>query len=690
MAGEHTPRGNPCDCGIAVTAHRPAHIPRLWPICTCGAYAASHRVKHPYRGDGPTCEKCGLIRERHLAPSPADSEYRLDYVGIDGEGVNRNPHKYILLCASAHDGRRWHIEDTNGLKTVHCLNWILETLDNCRVFSYGFGYDITMLLRDCPDDVLYRLLRPTLRYQRGKLKPVMWRGYSLNWLQGKLTIARKKQRVAIWDILKFFQQGFVKSLKEWDLITEAEAKVMQDMKDKRSRFRVSQLPKMRTYCYSECQKLAMLAQRLIKAHKDAGLTLKGYYGPGSTASVMLSKMRVLDYVKDPPPHMKRAIACAFFGGRFEHSFMGVVKPVYSYDISSAYPYHAYFLPCLKHGRWRHVANYVDRAISSCTTALVRYTYRGKPSDTWAPFPHRDAKGNICYPIRNRGWSWLPEIRAARGMGDLQLQEAWVYETDCSCQPFKLISEYYRQRSILGKDARGKVVKLAINSGSYGKIAQSKGPNPKYQNWIWAGLVTSGTRGQLLTAMSHARNQRDIIGVATDGVFSRRRLQLPGPRDTGTSDLAKALGGWEEKEHPHGILFLKPGIYLDLVSEEDLQAEGSETPYELIIKARGIGRKSIQEERRAIAEAFERGDTSYRIEVERFHGAKSSIGPKGRRPRFGSWTKMPIDIAFRCMNRREEDLGLLERNGESHPYDASLVTSEGLKAKLHRDISYEQP
>lgn len=695
MAGEHIPRGTPtCECGVLALDHRPGHLPRHWPICDCGALAKNHRVKHPYKGDGQNCSHCYLERRNHISQGPSHaSSYRIDYVGIDGEGIGRRPHKYVLLCAAAADGRRWMLEDVQGLSSLRMLHWIVSTLDNCRVFSYGFGYDITHLVRDLPDESIYRLLRPHLRYEDGKLRPIRWHGFQLDWLQGRLTIEHKRRRVVIWDILKFFQQSFVASLKDWGI----DVRHIEVMKAKRASFTAKDMPELRQYCPTECGQLAELARKLLTAHKNAGLVLKSYYGPGSTASVALGQMKVKEFQSDPPEDMLDPIARAFFGGRFEHSHMGIVKPVYAYDISSAYPYHAYQLPCLAHGKWRWVTRNVEKHLRSCTAALVRYQYRGKTSDVWAPFPHRDLKGNTCYPYANQGWAWLSEYQAAKPFGRVLTDGAWVYNSGCDCRPFAKLAEYYRARVALGKDAQGRVLKLAINS-VYGKLAQSRGHNPPYQNWIWAGMITAGTRAQVLHAIPNTFRRGDIVGIATDGLFSASKLNLARPGDTGTSDLAKPLGGWEEKVYPEGVLFLKPGIYLPLKGPAHMFEGNDAEPCEKCgldkddhpaVKARGVGRKKLTEQRDLIVKAWGKGAKGWTVEVERFFGAKSSINPRRRLPRFGQWDTMPINVAFECPNRTDT-MGLLKRVGMSHPYDPARVTIDDVVAQMHEDISYEQP
>jgi hypothetical protein len=46
--------------------------------------------------------------------------------------------------------------------------------------------------------------------------------------------------------------------------------------------------------------MAELARKLTEAHQAAGLKLKSYYGAGSSAAAMLSKMGILQKIVKPP------------------------------------------------------------------------------------------------------------------------------------------------------------------------------------------------------------------------------------------------------------------------------------------------------------------------------------------------------------------------------------------------------
>lgn len=678
---DHRPRAIPlCTCGVAAVDHRPKHNPSAWPICECGAAAVRHRVRHKPSHNGH-CE-CGLPVTQHLLRSPSEQgkEYTHEFVGVDGEGLGRNPHRYVLLAAGNDAGTHWYTEDTRGLSTVQCLDFFLG-LPKCRLFSYAFGYDLTKILQDLDNESLYTLMRPSLRHRSGWERrkgpePVSWEGYELNFLNGRFSVRKDRKLKVIWDVFKFYQCAFVTALERWNV---CDTDYIARMKLRRGQFTMAEYDEIKRYCFTECTMLARLVKRLVNAHNDAGLTLQSYYGPGSTASVALRHMGIRDLRGRQPEDMKDPVARAFFGGRFEHRVIGMVKgPVYGYDISSAYPYQLYQMPCLHCGEWYYTRR--ARDLTSATTALVSYEYAGKPKDAWAPFPVRDKNGTICFPYRARGWTWLPEYMAAkRHFGNVTFRGAWVYETACQCVPFDTVARYYRRRYELGKDAAGIVLKLAMNS-IYGKLAQSTGMAPPFQSWVWAGLVTSGTRAMILDLMAAAPRKSDILAIATDGVFSKRRLDCPKPVDTGTFDLDKPLGGWEEKVYSQGVFFVKPGMYFS----PELDAE--------VIRARGVGRRALLENRAAIISAFQRGERSTEVSgVARFFGLKSCISPTRKRsPLYGEWRDdLRLKVDFSCPNRMP-DMRLKKTDYESYPYRKSQLNREKEQAITEDVIDYEQP
>jgi hypothetical protein len=403
--------------------------------------------------------------------------------------------------------------------------------------------------------------------------------------------------------------------------------------------------------------MAKLARKLTEAHEDAGIPLTNYYGAGSTASSMLKQMGIKELRGNPPDDMKEAIAGAFFGGRFENSIIGPIPgEVWSYDISSAYPYELCFLPCLLHGSWKYTKRRND--LEKATAALVQYRLRRPTKDgyTWGPFPFRLKDGSIAFPIQSDGgWVYLDEYLEGESLfPEVQFKEAYILVQDCDCKPFEKIPQYYRERVKLGKEAKGIVLKLGMSS-CYGKLAQSLGDNPPFQSWIWAGMITSGCRAQILRMASRLSSLDQLLMVATDGIYTRERVSdLPRPLDTGTYDLPKPLGGWEEKRVSQGIFAARPGIYFPLHPTDKELKE---------VRARGIGKSVLFECWNKIVEAWNDGKPTVTIDeygngkrLSRFVGAKSAIAKVGdeyrRTKSYGQWVHRPIEMSFNPLPKRE--------------------------------------
>ena len=716
---------------------------------------------------------------------PSDEKQKY-YVGIDGEGRDfkigkdgkrEGDHRYTLLAWSDADGIECgYVENDTGLSTVECFDFLLTIPNRAKSFAYAFNYDLTKMFTDVDNESLFKLFRPELRKRPASSQkfgpfPVPWiprfagqadqkeehPGYLLN-LQGtKFTIecpVTKRRRV-IWDVFKFFQSKFTSALIDWKVATEAELTFMSEMKAKRSGVEWKDQSKedVRKYCLDECAKMATLAKSLVDAHDDVGLKLKTFYGAGSTGGLVLKKMGIDKEKRNALPEMHEAIACGFFGGRFENSVIGEVEgPLWSYDISSAYPYETTFLPCLQCGRWELTQKRSD--LSKARVALVHYGLgKAPPGLSWGPFPFRMRNGSICYPVESGGgWVWDKEfVEGERIYPHVEFKEAWIYISNCKHQPFRAVPEYYLQRLKIGKEGKGIVIKLGINS-VYGKLAQSLGDAPPFQCWIWAGIITSGTRAQILRALSMLKDPANLLMVATDGICSRERLVLPEPVETNTGILLdccdksvtcdhsvkkikKPLGGWEEKEVNKGVFFVRPGIYFPLnPTEKELKT----------VRARGVGRAVMYNAWRLLVAAFEDGQDKITLaEVERFCGAKSSISVsrlpgvpvdeqlitdvegilfRGKRVawdklvftrshQFGEWIKRPVDLSFNPEPKREKVLGPAvypagRGGGNPHtrilqvrkfpmdmpstPYNRSLESQEALMLKSLNEEMLEQP
>lgn len=649
----------------------------------------------------------------YRAENPAEKEKRIDrIIGIDGEGQGRRPHLFTYLAASDASGEEvYEVEDREGLSTEACLDLILGIPERCLVMSYAFQYDLAKILKDVPDKKLYRIFHEETRARivRGRVvyDPEEWNGYQIDYLNRRFSVQKKKKRIVVWDIFRFFQERFVETLKKWKIGTPEELAEMQAMKEKRSEFDKQDFDSIKRYCQSECRKLATLARALIDVHIDADLELQSYFGAGSTSTVLLKKMNVQEYRGEIPEEMRHPIACGFFGGRFENSFTGAFRRrVRNNDISSAYPYHATFLPCLACGSWKRVTGKrLDREIERADLALIHWTSDAIPigDRAWGAFPVRapsvkheghQVGGSIMFPIGGAGgWTWKAEWLAGRDMNpSYRATEAWVYRTDCDHKPFAEMPIYYLARLALGKEARGQPFKLGPN-GVYGKLAQSVGVEPPFQSWIWASNITSGCRAQLLEAVKLAADPWDVLMLATDGVWSKTELSLPPPRDTGTSKPGPPLGGWEEKIIDNGVFCVRPGIYFPLNPTEKQTKE---------VRARGLGKKILYEQWRNIVQAWDRGEKKIIVSgLERFVGAKSALTRDSKKrvtrsPDYGEWISHEVEVSFSPFPKRRRIMsdGRLEPwaylGWESEPYDPALESPEAKLLSIAEMIAEEQP
>lgn len=560
------------------------------------------------------------------------------WVGIDGEGIGRTPHRYVMLGSS--EGTM--IERKGGLTTIECLDYLLGfATKDVRVCGYYLSYDWTMILRDLPDEKLYLLLRPDLRARpesEGKgFDWIEWKGYRLHWLAHAMWISggkgKKKRSLVVWDLGRYYQGPFVGALKDWGIAPEVQDRIAK-MKDKRATFAWKDRKRIREYCLSECKALAELATCLERSHTEAGIHPRGWHGPGSTAGALLAREGISEKRGSHPPAVLHAAQIAYVGGRAEIACSGHIKrPVFGYDISSAYPYHASTLPCLQHSRWYRVKR--ERALETSTDAIVGGEIDRCAAD-WGPLPVRLRNGSIVFPRGGaRGYWYRDEWLQARSWSKTRLRfdHAYVLRCECECQPFRFLVDVFAERIRVGKNTgAGRILKLAANS-AYGKLAQNAG-NGQYTSRIWAGMITSGCRAQVLALMNDHKRLDSVVMVATDGVFSTEE------RETGPI----VLGGWERKDFPEGVTLVRPGIYWS----------GGK------LRARGLGRENLQTGRDALLHALDQGEERVTLSPRvAFGSAKSTItrardGEFRRSKYYGAWHEIPTRVSLLPGPKRTAD------------------------------------
>ena len=615
-------------------------------------------------------------RERRAAQRKAPKEF----IGVDGEGGNvGGSHIYNLLTIG-----NLNLVGKPSLTTHECLRTIASLPNDYIYVSYYFDYDVTMILRDLDQSVIQELLdRDSRTYgDRHVTVPITWNEFDIEYMPNKEFRVRYSggNWVVINDVSSFFQCSFLKAITDWNIGTPEERKLIEEGKASRSEF--MELAQS-TVDYNALE--IRLLQELMSSYRDVfyelGIRPWKWQGPGQIATAVFKKYEVTKN-KDLALEEDFLIAAqsSYYGGWFEVSRFGLLEmPLWNYDINSAYPYAMLALPCLEHGQW-------VKTNDPHGLYLAHISWEGNTDMPWHSFPHRNKHGNISHPAIGSGWVWSHEIEQALPGDDYTIDTAWMYVRDCNCEPFNFVRTLYELRKSLGKNSKGMALKTAINS-LYGKLAQSIG-NPSYSNPVWASLITSHCRAQILSAMR--TNPSAIVMVATDGIYSTEPLDVP---------VSNQLGDWEMEEY--GSMFIiQPGVY---VADGMLRA----------VKSRGTAKRIIIERLDDIISNWESfvsmygvdewnfllKNTATDIKIDRFMSLRIANARRNYRENVGQWIVDPKRLKFDWSAKRAieggvvMDMSILTRplvsDGviESVPYDKNIG---GLTDFALNDMIKDQP
>jgi hypothetical protein len=439
--------------------------------------------------------------------------------------------------------------NTEQLTTKECLEFILSLPATHIIVGFALTYDVEMWLRGVSDKSS-NPEKPSLMERLMKYQSVWFHGYRLHYIPKKIfTVTKYKgtKKLAsrtIYDSFGFFQSDFKTAIRSWHVGTEEEWKFIDRMKDTRSTFGPI-TEEVKTYNRMEGVHGIQLFQRVRAEYTKLELRVPRPVGAGSIASAMFRKHDVLQYYPKYDLLPTEIMLSAFIGGRFDLSRVGFVGNVFEYDINSAYPHIARNLPCLRCGQYVVARHYEPEPHSLW---LVRWKNNGT---RWSPFPYRTDNGNIRYYENGVGWYYDAEVASALlHDSSIEVIGGYRFERNCNHRPFQFLEDYYyrRQELKIAHDFGEKILKLGCNS-VYGKLAQSKGKHPPFQQLIWAGLITSGTRAMLIQGIQ--QNPDAIVKVATDALFSTVPLQLP------LDELV--LGCWKT-EILEDLLVLGNGVY----------------------------------------------------------------------------------------------------------------------------------
>jgi DNA polymerase type B, organellar and viral len=508
---------------------------------------------------------------------------RAPFVGCDGEGMTiAGCHKYTLFRMG--DRELIH-NDQRRLTSPELLSFILDHPNKTDILvGFAFEYDVTSILIDLPAERRAHLIATyQQKHAPGEKRKdggkrwtwVDFEGYGrfgINWLaRNHLKVCRPSSNPknpngadratirTICDTWGFFAMSFLKSIQAWDVGREHWATI-EAHKNERADF-AAMTPEIRRYNEIECDLLSQMMGKFRTVCFEADIRPKTWNGAGKIAAFLHHQngtLRAKQLAKLAPAGLIRMAHAGYYGGRFEITRVGLIaQTVWEQDINSAYPDAMRSLPCLDHGAWRWTNGAVLAASppGSIYICPIRFSHPREQFLCGLPF-RAEKDGRLSWPRFGNGVYWSPEIRSAEKLGaTCEHRAGWLYEKRCDCHAFKWVETRYAQRKALPKP-RDEPLKRGINS-LYGKLAQRIG-EPPFANPIWAGLTTAATRAKLNAAIAAADDPRDVVMLATDGVYSLKPLKLK---------AGGGLGQWGVKDFP-SLFVVQPGLYWPPRSGDD--------------------------------------------------------------------------------------------------------------------------
>lgn len=442
------------------------------------------------------------------------------------------------------------------------------------------------------------------------------------------------ESVVIYDVFGFFQKSFVGALKEFKIATEDELEEIERMKLQRGNFKLDDLDSILHYNMKECELLVRLMELVSDRLESIGLKLHSWHGAGAVAAALLNKKKVKKHVNKPEGEEHHlAVMSAYFGGRINCAKVGEFGKVYGYDIISAYPSIMKNLASLQ----GMIERETDSFIPDYPYAVYHVKWNIDRRHKITPFPFRSKDGKIDYPYCAEGYYWYYEVNEALKQfpGQIEIVKGYVFENiGVDSRPFEFIGQMFEERKTLkaNGDMAQLCIKLGLNS-LYGKTAQGigyRGQPPPFQCYIYAGMITSGTRAMMLSAAM--QNEESVISFATDGIVTQTPLDL---------NLTNSLGNWELTEYESAFL-IKPGFY-QLTEAVDTSPKWHPplTPHKHMKKVRGFPPSAIDFDVLRAAWKKDGLNAVVKVVVRNFIGMKSR---SVNRP-WLSWMESPKAINY---------------------------------------------
>jgi len=361
------------------------------------------------------------------------------------------------------------------------------------------------------------------------LNEIKHRNYKIKLINGKfLTITKNKRSITFYDIYGFFRKPLIETVKTW---LHQDINIITDTND---------LELYKANASKECKYIALLGEKLTKELSNVGINLRSFYGASAIASWLLSKSKAKNEFhnynnpRTLAPELNKAVMQAFYAGRGEQFKLGTFNNINVYDINSAYAYAILDLPVLL----RKPVFTTDFQTNPFSVWYCEFDFTSLSDCLYFGYlPTRNKRTNHTgFYSSGKGYYWYSEIRfVLDNFPDcIKVKHGFVLPEYTKAEFTLAVNALYNTRKQLQaeKNPLEKVIKIGLSS-LYGKFCQHNGKG-FYNNFFYAGFITSHTRAMLLEATKGF--EKETICFLTDAIHTTANLPLPLNDDIGSYKL----------------------------------------------------------------------------------------------------------------------------------------------------------
>lgn len=510
----------------------------------------------------PNFKKKNLLLPEKLEFKPIDASelsIKPNFIGLDTETFAKNGNM-ICLCNSKNKDVLYG--SPKELPTIHqVIDYLAKLKEDKHTYfiTWNLKFDASVILK-CFDEKILEKFYYGLEEEKYRIEI---KDLKITYLHKKcLTFTTKNKSIKIYDAMQFFTGAGKKGKSSLDAVAEVYLGKQKEYngkyKDKKFPDDIlndkKELDEVIKYCIKDCQLTKQLMDIWVEAfYNNFNFYPNAFYSAGYLTSQLFKiKLDSFPSFRKIPFPIQSIAYNAYFGGRFEIMERGKFTDIHHYDINSAYPYAMTLLPDFDNGKWIKITSLNQYKKYSKYVGFYKIQVSSREKRI-SPFMFRGEYGNVYCPRGNFiTFTTSFEIEAAKNY-DVTIQKiigyCFIPKTKRKTKFNKLIQDMYNKRLQQTNAGQKYVYKVLINSG-YGKFAQNK-PEPKNLfNPVYCAAITGKCRAMLLDAAANHKN--DIIMFATDGIFSKKKLDVPTPKE-------KILGQWEYQHHPNMHLVMA-GIY----------------------------------------------------------------------------------------------------------------------------------